>query len=446
MANYLFLRGNRNKRFFIDVAKELSLKGHKSFQLKFELGELLFKSPISSIFVPSKISSNKYPITDKELLELPIYNITYKNRILNRKTSTKELQLYKRYMYFIDQFIADHQIDIICLFNGYHWIDQITKVIANKRGLNTYYFEDGLFRPFTITCDPNGINADASVPRDPGFFDALEIDSIRLEQFLDKPETLSLQASVKESLVKVAAVKAVSMLGSLLGIHPNLYAHITFWQAVKYFIYKKYFQYRKPDHLTLPDEYIFLPFQVSRDTQIFYNSPNISNMEELLDYVYKAVRSFNQKNGRNLKVIVKEHPEDISRNNYKDLKKMYRDKKEIIFVKKYDINKLITNSLAVVTINSTVGIESISKHKPVITLGDAFYNIDGVVYHCDQPNQLDESILKAINTNLNINRIKKFIYYIRFHYQLEGSINWTDKQTSANVAARIDSTNLVKEF
>jgi capsule polysaccharide modification protein KpsS len=169
-------------------------------------------------------------------------------------------------------------------------------------------------------------------------------------------------------------------------------------------------------------------------------------MEELLDYVYKAVRSFNQKNGRDLKVIVKEHPEDISRNNYKNLKKMYRDNKEIIFVKKYDINKLISNSLAVVTINSTVGIESIAKHKPVITLGDAFYNIDGVVYHCDQPNQLDEFILKAVNTNLNINRIKKFIYYIRFHYQLEGSINRTDKQTSANVAARIDSTSIVKEF
>ncbi|TDL78976.1 capsular polysaccharide export protein, LipB/KpsS family [Peribacillus frigoritolerans] len=446
MANYLFLRGNRNKKFFLDVAKELSFKGHKSFQLKFELGELLFKSPITSIFAPSKISSKKYPITDEELRELPIYNITYKQRILKKKTSTKELQLYKRYMYFIDQFIADHQIDIICLFNGYHWIDQITKVIANKRGLRTYYFEDGLFRPFTITCDPNGINADASVPRDPDFYDGLEVDSTRLQQFLHKPETLSAQASAKENLVKVAAVKAVSMFGSLLGIHPKFYAHITFWQAVKYFIYKKYFQYKKPDQTTLPDEYIFLPFQVSRDTQIFYNSPNISNMEELLDHVYKAVRSFNQKNGRNLQVIVKEHPEDISRNNYKDLKKRYRDKKEIIFVKKYDINKLITDSLAVVTINSTVGIESIAKHKPVITLGDAFYNIDGVVHHCDTPNQLDDYILKAINTTLNINRINKFIYYIRFHYQLEGSINRTDKQTSANVAARIDSTSLVKEF
>lgn len=446
MANYLFLRGNRNKRFFIDVAKELSLKGHKSYQLKFELGELLFKSPIPSIFVPSKITSNKYPITDEELLELPIYNITYKNRVLNRKTPKKELQLYKRYMYFIDKFIDESQIDIICLFNGYHWIDQITKVIANKKGLETYYFEDGLFRPFTITCDPNGINADASVPRDPDFFDALEIDTTRLEQFLNRPETLSPQASTKESLVKVAAVKAVSMLGSLFGIHPKFYAHITFWQAVKYFVYKKYFQYRKPDQLTLPDEYIFLPFQVSRDTQIFYNSPNISNMEELLDYVYEAVQSLNQKNGSNLHVVVKEHPEDISRNNYRDLKKKYRDKREIIFIKKYDINKLITNSSAVVTINSTVGIESIAKHKPVITLGDAFYNIDGVVHHCDTPNQLDDYILKAINTTLNINRIKKFIYYIRFHYQLEGSINRTDKQTSANVAARIDSTSLVKEF
>jgi capsule polysaccharide modification protein KpsS len=438
MTNYLFLRGNRNKRFFTDIAKELNKLGHKSFQLKFELGELLYNSGIQSVFVPFKVSKQTYPISDNELLKLQIYNVTYKKQILKQDTPASELHLYKRYMYYIDQFIEEHHIDVICFFNGYHWIDQITKVIADKRGLKTFYFEDGLFRPITITCDPKGINANSSVPSDPSFYDALTIDEKRLGNYLYKPETLHTKA-MGENLMKVAAIKAISMLGSLFKIHPSLYSHITFWQAIKYFVHKKAFQKRKPDNIQLPVEYIFLPFQVSRDTQIFYNSPNISTMEELLDYTYNAVTSFNKKNKRNLKIIVKEHPEDMSRNNYKLLKERYKEKNEVLFVQKYDINNLINNALTVITINSTVGIEAITKFKPVISLGEALYNIDGIALNCKNPKKLEEYIHKAIHSNVNFVRIKKFIYYLRFQYQIEGSINIVDQQTAINVAKRINT-------
>ncbi|MCM3652965.1 hypothetical protein [Metabacillus litoralis] len=439
MTNYLFLRGNRNKRFFTDIAKELNKLGHKSFQLKFELGELLYNSGIQSVFVPFKVSKQTYPISDNELLKLQIYNVTYKKQILKQDTPASELHLYKRYMYYIDQFIEEHHIDVICFFNGYHWIDQITRVIADKRGLKTFYFEDGLFRPITITCDPKGINANSSVPSDPSFYDTLTIDEKRLGNYLYKPETLHTKA-MGENLMKVAAIKAISMLGSLFKIHPSLYSHITFWQAIKYFVHKKAFQKRKPDNIQLPVEYIFLPFQVSRDTQIFYNSPNISNMEELLDDAYNAVASYNKKYKRSLKIIVKEHPEDISRNNYKKLKERYKNIEEVIFVKKYDINKLINNALVVVTINSTVGIEAIAKFKPVISLGEALYNIDGIALYCKDPKGLEGYIHQAINSNVNFERIKRFVYYLRFHYQIEGSINIVDQQTAINVVKRINTS------
>lgn len=438
MSNYLFLRGNRNKRFFLDVANELNKMGHKSFQLKFELGELLFRSDIHSVFVPTKLSSETYPISDEEILGLPIYNITYKKQFLNKETTSKELYEYKRYMFFIDQFIEKHKIDVICLFNGYHWIDQITKLLAKKRGLKTCFFEDGLFRPFTITCDPKGINANSSVPKDPIFYDALEgYDNDRLNQYLYKPQDLHYKNGIKENLLKVASVKAISMVGSLLRIHPSFYAHITFWQAIKYFLYKKIFQYRSPEELVIPENYLFLPFQVSRDTQILYNSEIISTMEELLDHVFEAVQQYNEDFNKHMKIIVKEHPEDISRYNYKELKKRYKDQNEVIFVKKYDVKKLIRHAKAIVTINSTVGIEALAMSKPVITLGEAFYNIDGVALHCKDPKKLKGSIIKALNTPMNLNRIKRFIYYLRFHYQIEGSINHVNRQTAINVAKRI---------
>lgn len=437
MANYLFLRGNRNKRFFIDIADELKKDGHNCFLIKFELGELLFKSDIHSIFAPSHVTKEEYPISDEELLSLEIYNITFKDRILNKKVTVKELKIYKKYMFFIDQFIESNNIDVICLFNGYHWIDQVTKYIAKKRGLQVFHFEDGFFRPYTVTCDSKGINAESSVPRDPEHYKELTVDRDRLKNHLYKPEDATLLSAGKENLLMVAFVKLFSMLGSLLGIHPSYYAHITLWQAIKYFFHKKMYRYREPDSLQLPDEYFFVPFQVSRDTQIFYNSPHISNMEDFLDIVYEATREVNKRENRNIHVIVKEHPEDMSRNNYWALKKKYEHVQEVTFVQKYDIKKIIRNSLAVVTINSTVGLEALSMRKKVVTLGDALYNIEGVSYHCDHPDKLQDVLVHALNSKNDPDLIEKFIYYLRFSYQVEGTINSPNKVTAKNIAQRI---------
>ncbi|WP_010197323.1 hypothetical protein [Bacillus sp. m3-13] len=140
MANYLFLRGNRNKRFFMDIAEELIDRGHNCHLIKLELGELLFKSKIQTIFAPFHVTKQEYPISDKTLLKMKIYNITYQRNVLKKDVSKKELAIYKRYMLFIDQYIEKHSIDAVCLFNGYHWIDQITKYIAQKRGLKTFLF------------------------------------------------------------------------------------------------------------------------------------------------------------------------------------------------------------------------------------------------------------------------------------------------------------------
>ncbi|PLS01490.1 capsular polysaccharide export protein, LipB/KpsS family [Neobacillus cucumis] len=439
MANYLFLRGNRNKKFFTNVAKELNKLGHQSYLIKFELGDLLLKSgEIQSVFAPFKVNKNEYAISNEALLGMEIYNVTYTERILHKKVSSKTLSIYKRYMYFIDQYIDENKIDVICLFNGYHWIDQITKYLADKKGLRVVYFEDGLFRPYTVTCDPTGINAASSISRDPHFYEAVNFDQNRLNSFLYKPEHPLFLKSKKENLFKVALVKSLSMFGALIGLHPNYYVHINLWQAIKYFIFKIMFSRRKNDVFTLPEEYVFVPFQVSRDTQIFYNSPRIKNMEEFLDYVYQAVVRFNKENNRNLKLIVKEHPEDMSRNNYKDLKNRYKEINDVLFVEKCNMKKVIENAEAVITINSTVGIEALTKNQRVLTLGEALYNIEGVVHAVKNPNKLHEDLKMALSTPINTERIKKFIYYLRFSYQVEGTISIPNEQTAKNVAQRLN--------
>ncbi len=437
MANYLFLRGNRNKRFFIDIANELIHRGHHCYQMKFELGELLFKSGIKTLYAPFHVTNKQYPISDDELLSLPIYNITYKRNILKKRTANKELVMYKRYMYVIDQYIRNNSIDVICLFNGYHWIDQVTKYIATKYGLQIRYFEDGLFRPYTITYDSKGINANASVPKDPAYYDGIQVNDERLKTYLFHPENAEMKHRTKESLLKVALIKLISMLGAVFGLNPRLYDHINFWEASKYFITKKLFSSREEDLIDWPKEYVFVPFQVSRDSQIFYNSPNIKTMETLLRVTEQAVKSINEKENRNIKVIIKEHPEDMSRNNYHELKQAYKQDDTVIFVKKFNVHKLIKRAIAVITINSTVGIEALAHHKRVITLGDSLYNIEGVTSTCTQLDRLDDVLLQSLQKPVNTSRIDKFLYYLRFHYQIEGTINFPSKVTAENVVDRM---------
>ncbi|MED1604894.1 hypothetical protein P4U90_06105 [Cytobacillus kochii] len=435
MANFMFVRGNRNKRFFNSIGEELMKNGHKAFLIKLELGELFINAHIKTVFAPFKVTDKEYPISDDELLKLPIYNITYTQLVLQKKIKKKELQTYKRYMYFIDQYIDDNEIDKICLFNGYHWIDQITKLLAIKKGLSVYYFEDGLFRPYTITLDPKGINADSSVSKKPSFYDNLNVDSTRLNTYIFTPENEELNGKNKENLVKVALMKMASFLGGFCRIHPRYYAHINLWQASKYFIFKKIYPLIQNDEVNLDIDYVFVPFQVSRDTQIFYNSPNIKSMEELLYYVTHAIEKYNRIHNTNIKVVVKEHPEDIPRNSYRKLKNKYKE--DVIFIRKFDMKSLLANSRAVITINSTVGIEALANNKRVITLGNALYNVEGVVEHCANPKKLYESLQQSLHSAIDITRINKFIYFLRFKYQVEGTLNNSNRITARNVARKL---------
>jgi capsule polysaccharide modification protein KpsS len=227
------------------------------------------------------------------------------------------------------------------------------------------------------------------------------------------------------------------MLGAVFGLNPRLYDHINFWEASKYFITKKLFSRREEDLIDWPKEYVFVPFQVSRDSQIFYNSPNVKTMETLLKVTVQAIKSVNEKENRNIKVIIKEHPEDMSRNNYRELKQAYKHDDRVIFVKKFNVHKLIKHAVAVITINSTVGIEALAHHKRVITLGDALYNIEGITSTCDQVGLLDDVLLQSLQRPIDTSRIDKFLYYLRFDYQIEGTINYPSRATAKNVVDRM---------
>lgn len=136
-------------------------------------------------------------------------------------------------------------------------------------------------------------------------------------------------------------------------------------------------------------------------------------MKKLIGICYRAVKNA----APDYKIVVKEHPHEVGSANYRSLKKRYPD---IIWLKKFDLKKILEKASLIMTLNSTVGIEALAYHKPVITLGDHFCSIGEIMCNVKDLGRLEEYIQKALTTPVNAELIDKFLYYLRFEYLVEG--------------------------
>jgi capsular polysaccharide export protein len=109
--------------------------------------------------------------------------------------------------------------------------------------------------------------------------------------------------------------------------------------------------------------YVFLPLQVSADTQLKLHS-DVTNIEAIRQAVGYA-----EKIGAEL--FVKVHPAETDRGELRQICDL-SSKLNFDIVSSATLD-LVRNAHSVVTINSTVGLEALMYNKKVITLGRSFY-------------------------------------------------------------------------
>lgn len=251
--------------------------------------------------------------------------------------------------------VLDKKYTKMLIWNGGKFRQLIALEIAKIKQIKVYFFENG-FLPNTIVFDEKGINYNNSVPRDKVFF-----------------ENYNSKVVLPTSLVP------------RVGKNREIF---------------------KGEKESLPEKYIFIPFQVDYDTQIISQSPWIKNMRMLFENIEKIAKN------SMYHFIIKEHPS--SGIAYDDLHQRVIDIKNISFRNTHTTQELIEKSIAVVTINSTVGIESLLFHKKVIVLGEAFYSIEGISYSVKNQKEL-VSILEKIEildvNNVLIDNFLKYLYH-----------------------------------
>ncbi len=208
-------------------------------------------------------------------------------------------------------------------------------IAARDSGIPCFHFENG-FLPNTTQMDLRGVNVESSVPREAGFYEKRSGSRAQ-----DLPDTIAPRAPRR----------------------------------------------RKKDlaPIRLPDRYIFIPFQVQLDSQILLHSPWIERMHRLFEVVTESARRVA---GDPPVLVFKEHPSCPL--HYPDLRRRAADLERVHFASGNSTDELIRNSLGVVTINSSVGTESLLLAKPVLALGSAVYEIPGVASSARSIDQVAE--------------------------------------------------------
>ena len=246
------------------------------------------------------------------------------------------------------------------IWNGGKFRQLIALDVARLLSIQVYFFENGLL-PNTIVFDTQGINYNNSVPRDKAFYEAY-----------------------------TTTIKLPKDLVPRVGKNREVF---------------------KGEKETLPKKYIFVPFQVDADTQIISYSPWIKNMRALFDTIESVSKEYT------FHFVLKEHPS--SGVEYPDLHKRAEESINISFRNTYSTQELIENSMAVMTINSTVGIESLLFYKKVIVLGNAFYDIEDITYGVRNTVELRHTLERIESMTLDSELVEKLLSYLYVDYLIQ---------------------------
>lgn len=402
------------------LSDEFVRRGHTCFylyqnksSLEFERNDKLYSSlgikatrlPINKELVPPYKEFLKY--SKDELEEMYKFKNEYSRIVNNIDETVTNRKLVVRILEVLREYDIEYGIDFIVVW-GTSIIPRIMHYYAKKNNKKVIILENGYFRPFTLQVDRKGVNFENSLPREGDFYKKQKIDSERLEKYLTEPEYARIDEKLSDEFLRI-----YSKFNSEVKIKEKKKStprqNEVFENSLKF-------------EQQLPEDYVFVPFQLQSDAQIIRHSPQISTMEELIKLTLRPVINYNKRNRKDLKIIYKPHPlykADGKSFDIDKIRSMINDSNYALLIEDYSTQELINKAKVVITINSTVGIEALISNKPVITLGQAFYNIKNLVCHIEDVEKLNDLFDEIIQFKPDEDLVSKFLYYLRFNYHVE---------------------------
>ena len=270
------------------------------------------------------------------------------------------------------------------VWNGKKFRQAILVIALKAMGKKPIFFETGPL-PGVSAIDPKGVNFYSSIPNDVEFYLKRNLSENHLtEQMLEKEK-----------------------------------------------------QATRPGNL--PKRYILVPFQVVEDSNIYLHSDWIHNMRQF----FTVCESISNQLGDDISFVFKEHP--ACDEEYTDLRR--RQSAKLQFIDDVTTPELVHYSEAVITVNSTVGIEGLIAGKKIFVLGDALFGIEGITYPVKTEKALLDCLTNLQQLTINQPAVNSFLDYLKFDYaipqnamQNPGKKHWqaAEKRLTLLLAGRVE--------
>lgn len=282
---------------------------------------------------------------------------------------------------WIGDFIQKNHIDALVCFGDCRIYHRLASRVAETSGRNFYVFEEGYLRPDYVTLEKGGVNAYSNLAAKPS-------DFLRHEPVISlKPEAT--HPSFRRMGLTAMAYYAAGWFLQYRFPHYRHHKDFSPFKECFYWVRSgiRKVVYRQSERSLqkqiieqLDNRYFLVALQVFNDSQILEHSP----YEDVRDFIEEVITSFARHAKPDHHLVLKHHPMDRGHRDYSrliaDLSGQNGVAQRVHYVHDAHLPTLLKHSLGVVTINSTVGLSALHHEKPLITLGRALYDIEGLTY------------------------------------------------------------------
>jgi len=287
---------------------------------------------------------------------------------------------FSKWPVFFDKFLREHRITDLVLFGDCRPYHVSAHGIASLRNVRTHVLEEGYLRPNWMTLEREGVNARSTLSRDKYWFLDQAGKLSPEPQF--PPITASFRRRARDAYWHYHSVVTGRLRFPYYRSHRlgSIVAEGLGW--IWRFARRRQRERKAADVLErLAGQPLFLfPLQLTKDYQIRAHS-SFPSMESAATYV---VESFAAHAPADTHLLLKAHPLDCS---FTDWDRFVRSRARehglngrLHFVDGGYLDDMVARSRGLVCVNSTSATLALAQGKPVCTIGEAIYDLEGLTH------------------------------------------------------------------
>jgi len=313
-----------------------------------------------------------------------LYSLSEYDRILlGKEPTTKQIKnLFCRTALLLEGWLSVFEYTQPCMvftWDGTRIESNMPAEIARNHNLPVYFFERGFF-PNTLVLDPEGVNYRSYIAGDGWNEVTVSVsgdDSVKVLDYIDQYHR-NAETVVKQSQKKISKAE----------------------------LYK---DLQIPEH----NKIMLFPLQIESDANILFFSPLFKSMIDIITFIQNLL----EQEFSDYTLVIKPHPEDKDR--ISELQNILNPKSRLVL--DVHLHSLIQASDTILTVNSNVGLESLTYYKPVIVLGKSIYSHKGATYDIEQKADIVSTLAEIAQKNSILPmekeaEINKIVYYLLRYY------------------------------